>query len=437
MLSKYRKRVSAAMLCAGVVSVTPAVLAQEVSDCADLDANPETYGRVIWGAGGSAVTATLGRVAIYLASRPIEERITIVYYDPGACQGYQQYLENAITGNLPSTSIKYWIPTSAVGGNTCTISTPHEAHFAHMGNPHDFCGIADEALPAGYPTGYGTVQSPVQTLNFIVDRDSSQKAISAEALYYIYKFGAEAANIAPWTAPTDIVFRQTSSFVHQFVATSIFGNDEFQFFDDPSTTGRLGARVTTNGSVVSQVSAATNQSQETSLGFASGSAVETATARTSVKTLAYQHYDQTVGYWPDSTETSLDKANVRSGKYHFWSPGHFYARVADGAATDGFGDIVNFDDILDEDVRKLLRWFNTAENEDVLRRIIEAGDIPLCAQRVTREGLAGAISSVAPADPCHGFFESVATGSTSGACGNDDECSSSLPVCRHGFCEAY
>ena len=159
--------------------------------------------------------------------------------------------------------------------------------------------------------------------------------------------------------------------------------------------------------------------------------------RQSVKTLAYQHYDQELGYWPDSTESSLDKANVRSGKYHLWSPGHFYARVDGGAPVDDQGNITDRDTVQNAAVRELFRLFTTAEDEEALRRIIAAGDIPLCASNVTRDGLLGAISSVAPPDPCHGFFESVATGSTSGACSNDDECSSGLPKCRHGFCEAY
>jgi hypothetical protein len=443
MLEHGPKKALAALSFVAALGVTPSLMAQ-VQDCTELEANPDN-GTVIYGAGGSAVTATLAKIAIYLASRPVEERITVVYYDPGACQGYQQYLDNAITGNIPNTSIKYWTSGSAEAGSTCTLEQPHAADFAHMGNPHDFCGFS-ETLPGGYPTGFGTVQAPIQTLNIIVDKDSSQKSISAEALYYLYGLGAVQANIEPWVHPTDIVVRQTSSFVHQLIATAIFNNDERQFFDDPAANGqgdgtigngRLGFRATTNGQVVTRVAAANNQSAESSIGFASGSAAETATARTSIKTLAYQHYDQTLGFWPDSTESALDKANVRSGKYHLWSPGHFYARVADGAAVDGSGNLESLDSVENAGTRELFRLFTTAEDDEALRRIIQAGDIPLCASRVTRDGLLGAVSSVAPPDPCHGFFESVATGSTSGACGDNDDCGSDLPECRHGFCEAY
>ena len=446
MLQRGRKCSVAALLALAASVVTPAAFAQ-IADCTELEAAPETYGQVIFGTGGSAITGTLAQVALYLAARPIDERITIVYHDPGACLGYQEYLDDQIT--TAGATVKYWIPGSPAAGSTCTLAAPHAADFAHMGNPADFCGIASEDLPQGYPTGYGTVQAPIQTLNIIVDKDSSQRSISAEALYYLYGFGAVAANIEPWTEPTNLVFRQTTSFVHQILAESIFGDDNRQFYDDVgvvNTQGdgilgntRLGYEAGTNGNVVTRVAfyQSNGGSAERSLGFVSGSAAETTTARAAIKTLAYQHYDQERGYWPDSTESTTDKRNVRSGKYHFWSPGHFYARVAEDAESFGNGDLRSLDDVLDPAVRTFLSKFTTTEDEEVLRRIITAGDIPLCASSVTREGLDGPISSYAPEDPCNGFFELVASGNTDNACGGDEQCGGDLPKCRHGFCEAY
>ena len=46
----------------------------------------------IYGAGGSAITATLGRVASALAGLP--EPITILFADPGACIAWLQSLAN-------------------------------------------------------------------------------------------------------------------------------------------------------------------------------------------------------------------------------------------------------------------------------------------------------------------------------------------------------
>lgn len=470
MLGLDRKKVVAGLLGCAASVLAPAALAQVV-DCTELEADPDTYGQVIYGSGGSAVTATLARVAGYLASRPVNQRITVVYYDPGACSGYEQYLNNelyAIPNN--TATIKYWVPNTSnpllATERTCTLAEPHKLDFSHMGNPHEFCAFSNEQLPAGYPddptTGsvFAASPGPIQTLNIIVDKDSSQTSISAEALYYLYGFGAGPTNIggspfpgiSPWTNPAHVVVRPSTAFVHQILADAIFGEPGRPFYDDPGVNGqpgssggngRLGYRASTNGLVVSQVALLGNSNAESSIGYVSGSAAETEAARRSIKTLAYQHYDQTQGYLPDSNDSIADKANVRNGKYHLWSPGHFYTRAVEGAALDGRGELVDFDDIRDgngepnEALTRFVRWFAGAENEDVLRRVILAGDIPLCASTVTREGLLGAISSVAPPDPCTGFFLSVATGSTDGACSSDDECTDEAPKCRHHFCEAY
>lgn len=466
MLGLDKKRCAAALLGCTASVLSPAAFAQ-VSDCTELEAAPDTYGQVIYGSGGSATTATLGRIASYLAGLPIEQRITVVWYDPGACSGYEQYLNNelfAIPNN--TATIKYYLPSTsgaptAAVERTCTFAQPHRVDFSHMGNPHEFCGFDSAVLPAGYPadtatsSDFATTLAPIQTLNLIVDKDSSQTSISAEALYYLYGFGFAPTQtfdgITPWVNPVHAVVRPPTSFVHQTLSDAIFG-DSRQFYDDPGVngqgdgnagTGRLGFRASTNGAVVSRVALYGNTSAETAIGYVSGSAAETQTARSSIKTLAYQHYDQTAGYLPDSNDAIADKANVRNGQYHLWSPGHFYTRAAAGAGVNERGELLDYDDIRDangepnEALSRFVRWFATAENEDVLRRVILAGDIPQCSSTVTRDGLLGAISSVAPPDPCTGFFLSVATGSASGACSSDDECSEDAPKCRHNFCEAY
>jgi hypothetical protein len=470
MLGIDRKNCLAVLLGCAASALSPAAFAQIV-DCTDLEADPTTYGTVIYGVGGSATTATLGRVASYLAGLPANERITVVYYDPGACNGYDEYLRNEIFAIPNNTAtIKYWIPSTSGAPTvaverTCTLAVPHKADFSHMGNPHEFCGFDPSALPVGYPSDtstssvFATSPAPVQTLNIIADKDSSQTSISAEALYYLYGFGAAPttiesqafAGVAPWTNPVHIVVRPPTAFVHQILAEAIFGGNR-QFYDDPGVngqgdgnvgTGRLGFRASTNGLVVSQVALYGNTTAETGVGYVSGSAAETQSARNSIKTLAYQHYDQAAGYLPDSNDAIADKANVRNGQYHLWSPGHLYTRAVPGAEVDDRGELADYDDIRDgngeanEALTRFVRWFATAENEDVLRRVILAGDIPQCSSTVTRDGLLGAISSVAPSDPCTGFFLSIATGSTDGACGSDEECGDDAPKCRHNFCEAY
>jgi hypothetical protein len=85
-----------------------------------------------YGSGGSAVTATLKAVGTALAG--LNDPITILYADPGACPGYQQYLNNAIT-----STVKYWDAT----GQQLTDN-------------------------------YTESLAQVQATNFIVDKDSSR-----------------------------------------------------------------------------------------------------------------------------------------------------------------------------------------------------------------------------------------------------------------------
>ena len=427
MLELSRKKAVAALVGAAFGCVAPAALG---ADCNTLGLpNP------IYGAGGSAETQTIQAVAIYLAGLQ-DHPITIFWSDPGACQGYQQYLNDAIT----NTAVKYWSANGTAG--TCN-ATAQPADFSHMGNPHDFCVAGGLTVPNDYPTGYGTVLAPVQTLNIIVDKDSSQKSISAEALYYVFGFGAGASGkaVAPWTNPAHVVTRNPTSFASQFLAQSIFHDSTRAVYDDP---GKNGAGTTTNGyngrlgfrggdqaAVINQIDVFGGTNAESPIGYVSGSAIiadEKSTTGRKTKVLAYQHYDQACGFWPDSTESSHDKLNVRTGKYHFWSPGHFYFH------EDQNGDFVN------PDVEAFLKAFVGSSNTDVLDRVIDNGDVPLCAMQVTRGGLDGAISSVAPDDPCGCYFESRVAGTAEcDSCrdGHNEDCSESGAVCRRGYCEAY
>jgi len=429
MLELGRKTILGAACGTMLAAFAPRVLA---ADCNSLGKpNP------IYGAGGSAETATIAKVAKYFAGLD-DHPITIFWTDPGACAGYQQYLNNSIT----NSAVKYW---DASGNQLTCNAAAQPADFSHMGNEHGFC-VDSGALtvPGAWPAGFGTVLAPVQTLNIIADKDSSQKSISYEALYYLLGFGAgaEGKGVAPWTNPAFVVTRSPTSFATQFLVHSIFGNVTQPIFDDPGKNGqgttdngyngKLGYRAADNQTVADEVAHFGDTSAESPIGYLSGSAADA--NRGEVKTLAYQHKDQACGFWPDSTDSTLDKINVRTGKYHFWTPGHFFAHVdADNTGHD-------IDHLTNPDVETFLRAFVGSDDLDALNGVIDAGDIPLCAMQVTRTGLDGAISSYASPDPtCGCYFESRA--SNLAACelcpGGQGDCSDSTAVCRRGYCEAY
>lgn len=392
------RRASTGALILGAAALTFVTSPALAVPCSELSLpNP------IYGSGGSAITATLGRVATALAGLP--EPITVLFADPGACIGYQAFLESNVT-----TTFKYW---DAAGTQlSCDPEvTGQQVDFAHMGNTADFCPA--QTLPAEVRDFLG----PIQTVNIITSVNSSESSISSEALYFAYGFGAE-SQAAPWTVEANLVRRNSTSFVHLFVADSVqLSPEKFK-----------GTQVAANQESVNAVVAAAATDPDSALGYVSGSAADN--NRDMVKTLAYQHTGQSCGYYPDSNETVLDKRNVRQGLYQLWTPGHFFTRVDEG------GTPVN------ARVAELIGWFDGSvsppEGVDVTSIIIEAGDIPGCAMEVTREGVLGPISSYAPEQPCGCFFESKATGQTScQACSVDADCGAASPKCRFGFCEEY
>jgi hypothetical protein len=405
MLWRRKTRFACAAAAGGAfaLSLTGSALAQQtVPQCSTLN-----LPHPVWGAGGSAITADLALVAAKLAG--LQNPITILYSDPSACTGLKGFVDKAVKGN-------FWYWTAAGEQKSCAPDqvTGQEVDFAHLGNPAIDC--TNTTLPADAKD----FPAPVQTLNVIVGVNSQEQSISAEALYFIYGFGS-AGQAAPWTNNAHIVKRTPTSFVHLFLASAI---------GVPPASFKGDVQVTTNPDSIAKVVEFSATSQNTAIGYVSGSAADK--ARATVKTLAFQAKDQTCAYWPDSGPTKNDKANVLNGQYALWTPGHWFARVNSSGA------------IINPDVKNLIDWYDAKAEPptgvDVIGLAIDSGDIPRCAMKVTRAGLTGAISSFAPENPCTHYFEKRATGETDGkVCTNDDACGSvsSTSKCRFGYCEAY
>jgi hypothetical protein len=414
MLLKTGSTIASTLALAGAFLLPSAVRAQV--QCDDLTHLPNK----IYGVGGSAVTATLKRISLAIEKDPnkTDQRTTVIYHDDlGACAGFEAFKTGKVDGKF-----RYWVagaPNEAdqrcdarVGGQP--------VDFSHMGNDATFC-------PQGnIPNGVGDFQAPVQTLNIIADADSNEQSISAEALYFVYGFGSE-GQAAPWTDGTGVFKRQPDSFASLLLAAAI---------DVPATAVKIpdGNLQTTQGGVITAITtyATTEALARQTLGYVSGSAADSGRTK-GIKTLAYQHYGQSCGVYPDSEASTFDKANVRLGKYFLWAPGHYYTQV------DGQGKPSN------ERVANLLGWFNKRTDApgtsvDAFEQSILAGDIPECAMQVSREGTLGAISSYASPKPCGCYFEQVTNPNITSACTpceSDAQCESDAPSCNFGYCEAY
>ncbi len=403
-------------LAAGIAAA--AAIAGAVHDAHAVDCDTlTTFPNHVYGAGGSAITATLQALSPVLQQLPnTADQITIFYSDTDACTGYQAFLDNNETATF-----KYWDPANPTTTLTCTAGgTGHTVDFSTMANLPSLCGKA-------LPTGVIDQQGPAQGLNILVPHGSQQTVISAEALAAIFGAGQNVAStVTPWTNPTYVFTRPATSFATLLLAKAI---------GVPATTvGSAGASAanqeSTNGNVVTALSSGALLSDTTAansgIGFASGPTADA--APTKVTTLAYQHTAQTTGYLPDSQPGVLDKWNIRTGQYELWSYNQFYSRT--GASDNP---------TVDRLFGYLLGTVQPPSGVNITQTLIQSGQIPECAMLVQRDGDLGALSSYCSPDPCGCYYDSIAAGSTTTctACDDNTPCSGAGQTCRLGFCEAY
>jgi hypothetical protein len=411
------------------LGVADTVQAQSDPTCASLgsDAAPIVYGR-----GGSAAGVIIGRLAVEI--KESSQPLTVIYKDDGACFAMASLVE----GEKLKTTARYWErgPNGAIVQKSCTLPTQDdeapEASWGAMAQQATTCPGID-ALPANVSDGLG----PNSGFSLIVPNASTQQVISAEAVYYLYGFGPENPQhqVAPWNVPGAIASRKTTSAAglllakaagiplsHPLYRSGVPGDDQNDVKNNQGAVEWITAK-----------SPAAVANPEAAIGFCS---TETADAnRGKVRTLAFQAAGQEYGYWPDSNATtSLDKINIREGRYYLWNPHHFFTKLdgnggepvdANTARWVGYltGKVVLPDD---------LSWLDIQ---------IEVGTVPECAMHVNRDEDVGPLYSYQPDEPCGCYFELKATGVAPDSCvacteeNEKDVCPESAPSCRHGFCE--
>jgi len=398
---------------------------------------------VIFGAGGSAITPTLAKVAYLLsqASPPIN----VFYSDPGAQAGYDAFRD----GNAGKTAapFKYWRSAgdlTAATPPTCTATDAIAGQVVDFGTTGGSLSLFGETLPAGI----GQFVGPAQGVNLIVPVDSTESAISTEALYFVFGFGddtqyAGATSKVPWIDKNYVIQRKSTSFVQQFVRGTIqtLGGPAANFPADfavaatQTSVHALDGKDSNQGTVDSLVWAASQGKAQNAIGFTSGPTADK--NRATVRTLAYQHTGQNAGYWPDSTPDKFDKINIRTGQYYLWDVNQFFVKVTGSNAHPTLSQISN------ADVKNFVGYFSgdlkPPADADVNGAIVQTGSIPLCAMQVQRDGDFGALGCYAPPTPCGCYFESVATKATTcDVCSTDNDCKKpGVAKCDYGFCEAY
>jgi hypothetical protein len=144
--------------------------------------------------------------------------------------------------------------------------------------------------------------------------------------------------------------------------------------------------------------------------------------RGNLKALYLQAKNQNVGYLPDSSPTTYDKANVRDGHYPLWGYVHFFTRLGPGGVPTPQANAM----VLLFRVEKI--------GQQLVDDIIKASLTPQCAMKVSRMGEMG---DFAPRTgfQCGCYFDFQTKNKTDcQSCTSAEDCPGQNP-CNYGYCE--
>ena len=345
------------------------------------------------------------------------DQMTIVYFPLSSCLTYDIHKDQT---DLTGTAT-YYLPDGTQMSCDMPVGTSIKSDLSAMDVGGVTC-LGGQTPPADlkeYP-------SHVETLGFVVPRNSSQTAITATEAYYILKFGGESGRqVEPWTDPQFVMVRNPGSSTQLTIGanTGIPGT-----MWNSNLHGHQGS-----GDVRDDVIAQnTTGNAEKVLGILNSSKWEAAT--NDMKVLAFQPFNNCFGaVFPDSTATSRDKRNVRDGHYPIWTNLRYIVRVdgSDNVVTaNGATAATRVQRFID-----LMTGVASIPALNVSQFVIDTGNIPTCAMHVQREIDGGTVTSFSHPAPCDCYFleqNGVSSGCTT--CTDDAGCSGA-EKCRNNYCE--
>lgn len=366
---------------------------------------------IIYGAGGSGPRDVVGALAVQLESG--DDPVFVVYKDDGgSCSGAY-----ALTGLADPTitgSAVYW-PAETGSKTTCNLPL--------AGATVDFAFLDVQATncpsiggDASLLDGLVHVSGAADPVAVLVPVGSTQQAISSEAFYLVYGFGA-AAGIEPWTNADDSYFQRRNDDSGTQAMVSLAST--------LPTTAYIGTDAGGGSTLVSNLSSLAEPEQ--GIGFATSATADA--HRDVVRNLAWKQAGQDVAYYPDSDATSFDKRNVREGRYNVWANISFYA--VEGSSSGSYAN---------PDAKVLGEYFGGGSQpagvtSTIAETVIPKGVIPMCAMHVQRDEDMGPLYAYDDPAPCDCYFDAATTGATTcETCDDSNPCSTG--TCRLGYCEA-
>src|SRR5690606_35507678 len=161
------------------------------------------------------IESFLSKVAPVLAD-PAQvgaDEMTIIHFPLSSCVTYDIHKDQvALTG----TAV-YYLPDGTQAQCDMPAASTIKSDLAAMDVGGTTC-LGGAAAPADLTEH----PSHVETLGFVVPRNSSQTAITATEAYYVLKFGGEAGNeVEPWTDPNFILVRNPGSSTQLTIGANI------------------------------------------------------------------------------------------------------------------------------------------------------------------------------------------------------------------------
>jgi hypothetical protein len=374
-------------------------------------------GAVVYVGGSSAAKPMLKNVSATLATAGIR----LVYVSLGSCVGLTD-----ITGanNTEKSSGVVWDETGTLSdaGVGAEITCDNSAGVGlDVAISDVFPTTCSNITLKGTQTDY---HGSNQVFSFIVPTTSKHATISSEAAFVVYGFGGATQVVDTWNDITHIFMRDPTKSGSYAMTSSLIG------LLPSKMKGTIPGAGKTPDILAAVYGDTSGTNKDKSIGVVSQDYADAnrpgTNSTTPVKILAFQDKGSSCAYFPDSTDKTYDKINVRNGIYPFFGPLHL---IADTTPT------ANVTTVLSYFTRTGL---TAAQKKTMIDNEVAAFTIPQCAMKVSRTAEVTPALSITPYDspePCGCYFEYKATGKTSCTqCTDNGPCGSGQ--CRYGYCEA-
>lgn len=346
-------------------------------------------------------------------------KAAIYYEETNSCKGIGGIVSTKKI--VAGTKVNMFNPADGTA-STCKL----DADFAiDLGTTSLFAGSCSDVI-SPLPAGIIDELGPVNPVGFATpSAENQQRVISGEAAYRVY--GVVPSGVAPWD-DENYIFRRTKSSGNQTAVALTLGLP---------VDGLRGTD--SNGSSNMRKAIVASTEPEKTVGISSSDIIDI--SRDQLKWLAYQHYGQSVGFYPDSSPNSFDRKNVRDGHYFIWLSLHVFANSgASGLgapANDGLGRPA---DLVGEVAYVMTnRIVPPVSAVNLFTALGKLGNVPQCAMKVTRKSDGAPLTPYTPPASCGCAYEAAVPNGVPSPeckrCSDTSECGGDRPTCSFGFCE--